>query len=435
MKYESNWESIDSRPIPGWFDEAKLGIFIHWGIYSVPAYAPKGHYSEWYGWNIYNKDPRYYDFHKRVYGENFRYEDFAGLWKAEMFDADHWAELFEQAGAKYVALVSKHHDAFCLWPSEYSWNWNSMDIGPHRDLVGELFEAVRRRGMKPGVYYSLLEWFHPAQRAGDPKRYATEKMLPQMKELVEKYQPSLLYTDGEWDHPSELWRSTDFLSWLFNESSVRDDIVVNDRWGRDSRGVHGGYLSCEYGVVNSEAVDEADAQQNLLRRKWEETRSVGMSFGHNRNEDAADYLGETELIELLVRTVSKGGNLLLNVGPHADGTIDPLVQERLLQLGAWLRVNGKAIYGSSAGFGLDLPENAYATRRDGKIYLIVKGALPETLSVGGAEIAAPCARLLGSDASIGCMAKDGRIELQIPALKAHEMPCNGFRVFEIAEQK
>lgn len=429
--YEKTWESLDARPVPAWFDEAKLGIFIHWGIYSVPAYAPKGCYSEWYGMNIHKKDERYYDFHRRVYGENFRYEDFAGMWKAEMFDADKWAELFRRAGAKYVVMTSKHHDAFCLWPSEYAWNWNSVDIGPHRDLIGELFEATRKQGMKAGAYYSVYEWFHPALRAEDPSRYAVEKMIPQMKELVEKYHPSVLYTDGEWDYSSEDWHSKDFLAWLFNESSMRDEIVVNDRWGKDCRGVHGGFLSCEYGEVNSGAIDEKSAQENLLRHKWEEIRSIGMSFGHNRNEDVEDYLSEDDLIELLVKTVSKGGNLSLNVGPCADGTIIPLVQERLLQLGEWLKVNGEAIYASHAAFEVKVPENVYVTKRDGKIYLIVRGTLPETLSVQGARAAK--ARLLGSDAAIGCACEGDCVTLTIPKLSEGELPCRGFRVFEIGE--
>lgn len=429
--YENNWESLDARPVPAWFDEAKLGIFIHWGIYSVPAYAPKGHYAEWYGWNIARKDAPYYDFHSRIYGEKFHYEDFAGMWKAEMFDAERWAELFQRAGAKYVVLVSKHHDAFCLWPSAYAWNWNSVDIGPHRDFVAELSSAVRNRGMKAGVYYSIYEWFHPALRAQDPSRYAAEKMIPQMKELVETYKPSVLYTDGEWDYTSDDWHSRDFLTWLFNESSVRDEIVVNDRWGKDCRGVHGGYLSCEYGEVNSAALDERQAQENLLQNKWEETRSVGMSFGFNRNEDVGDYMKVDELIELLVRTVSKGGNLLLNVGPCADGTIMPLIQERLEQLGDWLRVNGEAVYGSSAAFEVRTPENVYATKKDGRVYLHVRGSLPEELTVRG--VSAKTARLLGSGAAIGCRCEGDAVTLSIPRLSEGELPCRAFRVFEIGE--
>lgn len=444
--YEKNWESIDSRPLPEWYDDAKLGIFIHWGLYSLPAYAPKRQdvestglaYSEWYGWQVWSKFAPYYDFHKRVYGENFRYEDFAGQWKAEIFDPDSWAKLFKRAGAKYVVMVSKHHDAFCLWPSYYSWNWNSVDIGPHRDLVGELLNAVEQNGMRKGIYYSLLEWFHPAmkpedQANADVPKFATEKMIPQMQELVETYRPDILFTDGEWSYPSDKWHSLDFVTWLYNQSSVKDQIVINDRWGSDTRGLHGGYLSCEYGEVNSNAVNEEDAQQNLTRRKWEECRSIGASFGYNRNEDIADYLSENELLNLLVDTVSRGGNLLLNVGPCADGTIAPLIQERLVQLGEWMDVNGEAIYGTSAVHGLKLPEGVCATKKDNAIYLFFRRFPKEPVTVRGKSFFADAkVSLLGSDAQISCKTGQDSITFQIPLLTVDEMPCRHIYTVKIA---
>lgn len=450
--YEKTWESIDSRPLPGWFDEAKLGIFIHWGLYSVPAYAPKRRdvestglaYSEWYGWQIAGKYPPYYDFHRKVYGEHFRYEDFAGQWKAEMFDPDKWAKLFARAGAKYVVLVSKHHDGFCLWPSYYSWNWNSVDIGPHRDIVGELLDAAERNGLHRGLYYSLLEWFHPVMQVkdlakADIPRYAVEKMIPQMKELVEGYRPDILFTDGEWSYNSEQWHSLDFITWLYNESSVRDKIVINDRWGSDTRGLHGGYLSCEYGEVNSPAVEEKEAIKNLARRKWEECRSIGASFGYNRNEDVTDYLSENQLIELLVDTVSRGGNLCLNVGPCADGTIAPLIQERLLQLGEWMDVNSEAIYGTSAARELCLPEGVRATKKGNVLYLFCNRYPKEELRVSGMNFGrnesgreeAVKAVLLGSGAPVACR-MDGRdLVLQAPMLTVDELPCRNIYTFKI----
>ncbi|HIQ58330.1 MAG TPA: alpha-L-fucosidase [Candidatus Merdivicinus intestinavium] len=388
------WEEIDARPIPEWFDRGKFGIFIHWGIYSVPAYAPKRSevdstglaYAEWYGWQVGQKFAPYYDFHRRVYGENASYKDFASQWKAEMFNPEEWASLFEKAGAQYVVLVSKHHDAFCLWPSAYSFNWNSVDIGPHRDIVGELLDAVERHGMKRGLYYSLLEWDHPVMQVKDAAkadipRYAVEKMIPQMKELVTNYRPSILFTDGEWSYSSEQWHSRDFLTWLLYESNVRDEIVINDRWGSDTRGLHGGYLTSEYGEVNSPAVSESEAQKNLQNRKWEENRSIGASFGFNRNENIEDYLGEKELIDLLINTVSRGGNLCLNVGPCADGTISPIIQERLLQIGDWLKINGEAIYGTAAGANIAFNDTFAATRKGNVMYLFCKEPASEPIVI------------------------------------------------------
>lgn len=447
MKYDKTWESIDSRPIPEWFDNAKLGIFVHWGIYSVPAYAPKRKdvdntglaYAEWYGWQVSEKFPPYYDFHRKVYGENFRYQDFAGQWKAEMFDPDKWAKLFKRAGAQYVVLTSKHHDGFCLWPSAYSWNWNSVDIGPHRDIVGELLDAVERNGMHRGLYYSLLEWFHPVMQIPDVAKadipqYATEKMIPQMKELVDTYAPSILFTDGEWSYHSDKWHSLDFVTWLYNESRVKEDIVINDRWGSDTRGLHGGYLTCEYGEVNSNAVNEDDAQKNLSARKWEECRSIGASFGFNRNEDVEDYLGERELVELLVDTVSRGGNLCLNVGPCADGTISPLIQERLTQLGQWMDVNGEAIYGTTMARDLVLPEGVQATRKGQDLYLFFRKYPKEQVSIGGKALDDyRAAELLGSSAPIACHAGSGTLEFQAPVLSIDEMPCRNVYVFKLTK--
>ena len=437
-----SWDSIDARPVPQWFDRAKFGLFVHWGLYSVPAYAPKRRevertglaYAEWYGWQIHEHYAPYFDFHRRVYGENFRYEDFAGMWKAELFDPDKWMDLFRRAGAKYLTLVTKHHDAFCLWPSRYSTYWNSVDIGPHRDIVGELYAAADRCGIRRGAYYSLLEWTHPVMRRNDPENadissYAREKMIPQLKELVETYRPQLLFTDGEWSYPSAQWHSLEFLTWLFNESSVRDEIVVNDRWGSDTRCLHGGYFGTEYGEVNSAAQSEEDALGRLVSRKWEENRSIGASFGFNRNEDVEDYLGESELVALLVRTVAGGGNLCLNVGPCADGTIAPIIEERLLQLGAWLEVNGEAVYESSPVRVEGLPAGAYATRRDGRVYLIFT-SLPEgelQLTCKEFRAGAPAA-LLGSEAEVPHRSEEGKLCLTVPLRAAYDLSRAGLTV-------
>ena len=134
------WESINQRGYPQWFSDAKLGIFIHWGVYSVPAFASKEGYAEWYYRGLMTNDDRK-AFQERVYGKDFQYEDFVPMWKAELWNPDEWAELFKKSGAKYVLLVSKHHDGYCLWPSRYSPGWNSVETGPHRDICGELTEA------------------------------------------------------------------------------------------------------------------------------------------------------------------------------------------------------------------------------------------------------------------------------------------------------
>jgi alpha-L-fucosidase len=340
-KYEPNWESLDSRPTPQWFRDAKFGIFICWGLYSVPAWSPKGTYAEWYQYFLQEKslEGQVYDYHLKTYGEDFRYQDFAPLFKAELWDPNEWADLFERSGAKYIVLTSKHHAGDCLWPSReasraYGRPWNTMEMGPKRDLVGELAAAVRANGLRLGLYYSLYEWYHPLWK-GDRQRFVAEHLFPQFKDLIARYRPDIVWSDGEWEMTSGEWRSPELLAWLFNTSSNAKDLVINDRWGKDTRHKHGGFFTTEYG---SGLEDD--------RHAWEENRGMGSSYGYNRNEDITDYRSARELVLMLVDVVSRGGNLCLDIGPRADGQIPVIMQERLLQIGAWLKANGEAIYGS-----------------------------------------------------------------------------------------
>jgi alpha-L-fucosidase len=212
--YTPDWASLDARATPKWFTDAKFGIFIHWGVYSVPAWAPVGKeyavyskYSEWY-WNRLvtdssNVGKAFRAYHNSTYGPNFKYQDFAPLFKAELFNPDQWADIFKNAGAQYVVLTSKHHDGFALWPSAEAWNWNAADVGPHKDLAGELTNAVKAKGLHMGFYYSLYEWFNPLYKS-DIDKYVSEHMLPQLKDLVMRYKPDIIWPDGEWEHPSHL---------------------------------------------------------------------------------------------------------------------------------------------------------------------------------------------------------------------------------------
>ena len=331
---QPTWESINQRGYPEWFSDAKLGIFIHWGLYSVPAYASKEGYAEWYYRGLMTNDDRK-AFHERVYGKDFQYEDFAPMWKAELWNPDEWATLFEQSGAKYVLLVSKHHDGYCLWPSQYAPGWNSVETGPHRDICGELTEAVRNHGLKMGFYYSLPEWTSTIHRwYVDPDdsiaEYVDTHMIPQLKELVTAYHPTILFTDGEWRNSAEQWHATELISWYYN--TVGDEAIVNDRWGN----------GCQHGF----RTPEYSAGITLTDRPWAECRGLGRSFGLNRNEPLENYLSSDDLIKHFCILVAAGGGMTLNVGPAADGKIPLLQQERLLDLGKWLEINGEAIYGT-----------------------------------------------------------------------------------------
>ena len=337
--YQPTWESLEKRPIPQWFTDAKFGIFIHWGVYAVPGWSSKGQYAEWYQQGLQNNDTARQKFHKAKFG-NRSYYDLANDFKAELFNPDEWAKVFEQSGAKYIVLTSKHHDGFTLWPSKeadktWGFKWNAVDVGPKRDLINDLFKAVRKTSVHAGMYYSLYEWFNPLWKA-DKNNYATEHVWPQMKELINNYQPDVFWTDGDWEASDSVWKSKEFLTWLYNESMVKDKIIVNDRWGAGLRFKHGGIYTPEY-------QPDLDFEDHA----WEESRGMGYSYGYNREEDAWDYNSTQSLVLQLIDKVSRGGNFLLDIGPDEHGKIPPIMQERLLQMGEWLKINGESIYNTT----------------------------------------------------------------------------------------
>ncbi len=374
------------------------------------------------------------EFHNKNYGADFEYRDFGPMFRAELFDPGLWAALFKRSGARYVVLTSKHHDGYCLWPtkSPYKKDWNSMDVGPHRDLVGDLAKAVRSEGMKMGLYYSNIEWesswTHRTESGYYLPDWVVEKykipedeyvnhMNFQMKELVEIYQPSLIFADGgEWDGSEDYWKTKEFLAWLYNDSPVKDEVVVNDRFAKDMPGKHGDYFSSEYqdtDAVNSE-------------HPWEESRGVGGSYGFNRAENIDDYSSSEELIHELVDIVSRGGNLLLNVGPTADGRIPVIMQQRLVDMGEWLEVNGEAIYGtrkreiSSQDSG---EQKLYFTTKSGSIFCMFSPAGKElTIDLLDSEKVSHVS-LLGWKGDIQWGTEGQRLIIELPKMGLDEIPC------------
>ncbi|HEX2630597.1 MAG TPA: alpha-L-fucosidase [Chitinophagaceae bacterium] len=426
--YSANWNSLDARPIPTWFTDAKLGIFIHWGVYSVPAWAPVGKdfatyskYSEWY-WNRMVTDSSkvgqaFRQFHNKTYGPNFKYQDFAPQFTAELFNPDQWADIFKNAGAQYVVLTSKHHDGFALWPSANAWNWNAVDAGPHRDLAGDLTKAVKAKGLHMGFYYSLYEWFNPLYKT-DVDKYVSQHMMPQLKDLVMKYQPDIIWPDGEWEHPSDTWKSQEFLAWLYNESPVKKSVVVNDRWGKETRGKHGGYYTTEYDIVHNE-----DASKKKFDHPWEECRGIGGSFGYNRNENLADYETSDALVKMLIQKVSRGGNLLLDIGPAADGTIPVIMQQRLADLGAWLKTNGEAIYATTSGQQI-AGNGIFSTQKNNDVYVFITAAQDKPITINVRRKPMKLA-VIGSDKKVKQTYKDGKLTI-LPMDLYPNLPSGGY---------
>lgn len=441
QQYQPTWESIDSRPIPQWWQDAKFGIFVHWGVFSVPAWGATnrdidgnskdpfisvyGKYAEWYWRRLTDENDKVHAYfkahHDKTYGANFKYQDFAPMFKAENFEPDNWADIFANAGAKYVVLTSKHHEGFTLWPSAQSWNWNSVDIGPHRDLAGDLSKAVKKKGLHMGYYYSLYEWFNPEYLHNFTK-YRDMHMIPQMKDLITRYEPEILWIDGEWEHTSDEWKSKEFLAWLYNDSPVKNNVVVNDRWGSDSRTKHGGFLTTEYEI-----------EKLNIERPWEENRGIGGSFGYNAAENLEDYSTAQQLINLLIEKVSNGGNLLLNVGPTADGRIPVIMQQRLKEIGDWLKVNGEAIY-ETRKWGnkpatLNMP-GVFFTEKAKALYVITN-IWPEKPLVIPGITAGGKVSLLGSNVQINVKKSGNNLIIEPPSIFSAQMPCKHVWVFKI----
>eukprot|EP01133_Synstelium_polycarpum_P007929 gene7929-9317_t len=341
-QYTADWASINSRPIPAWYDQVKFGIFIHWGAYSVPAYG-NGTTSEWYWYYLNTKldGGAVSAYHNKSYGPDFTYQEFGPKFTAHLYDPDQWASIFKQSGAKYVVLTSKHHEGFTMWDSPQSWGWNAVDVGPRMDVVEMLTKSVKAAGLHMGLYFSQFEWFNPLYLAdaasGSPpttQDYVNSVSFPQMFDIVNRYEPEVIWSDGEWLQPSEYWRSTEFLAWLYSNSTVKDSVVVNDRWGSETRNVDGGFWT---------GGDKMNPG-HLIDHKWENCNTMGYSWGYNQNEDISDYQSTAELLQELVTTVSCGGNLLLDVGPTHEGVIPIIMQDRLRSIGEWFDVNGESIY-------------------------------------------------------------------------------------------
>jgi alpha-L-fucosidase len=469
-----------------WWTDAKFGIYVHWTLASVPAW---GLHTSFYWPNLLESrekerggfrargdtfDEQYaglWEFHQRVFGANFEFPDFAPMFRAELFDPERWAEVFARSGAKYVVLTAKHHDGFSLWPDPYATRdfgrpWNAMDIGPKKDLVGMLVPAVRNRGLKMGLYYSLYEWFNPLWLHDRP-RFVSEHMHPQLKDMVFRYKPDILWTDGEWLEPDSVWKSTEFLAWLFNESPV-PDIVVNDRWGKNCVHKHGGFYTTEFTPGMSDGRHAWEENRTVVKpMKYDaEGRPLWYDWVFNRRVTASDYYTPWELILTLADVVSRGGNLLLNIGPTPDGRILEIQEERLNEIGEWLRVNGEAIYGTrpwrrncqwSSGSRpkivydqdwrtkYDIEEiagkpkpgqatvEAFFTAKADAVYAIVPRWPARHFALKDIGLQKDgSVTMLGMDGRLACRNVDGGLEIDIPPLTVDELPCRHAYVLKLA---
>ncbi|MDC0584171.1 alpha-L-fucosidase [Bacteroidales bacterium] len=355
--YTADWESLTKYEVPEWYKDMKFGIYFHWGPYSVPA-----HETEWYSIRMYQKDSPIRKHHEETYGtlDKFGYKDFIPMFTAEKFNADEWVDLFVNAGAQFAGPVAEHADGFAMWDSELT-EWDAVDMGPKRDVVGEMEKAVKARGLKFITTYHrhwLYAWYPTWDKstdAGDPKYaglygpYVPEnsfvmatgdypnppkepfhqEWLDRLNELMDKYEPDIIWFDNKMDIIEEKYRQQ-FLANYYNKGQ---------EWGKD--------VVCTYKFTDmAEGSAVLDLERSRMSEKkdftWLTDDSIDWAAWCDISEP--QYKTVNRLIDFLIDVVSKNGAVLLNITPRADGTIPEGVQKRLLAMGDWFKINGEAIY-------------------------------------------------------------------------------------------
>lgn len=367
-KYKADWASLSHHKVPDWYMHDKLGVFIHWGIYAVPAFG-----NEWYSRGMYDKTVREFEHHRKTWGEqkDFGYKDFIPMFKAEKFDAEKWVSLFKKAGMKYVMPVAEHHDGFAMYETEFN-SWNSKEMGPERDVVGELKAECERQGltlcasshraehyffMNPGRLCdsdvndeSYRDFYGPAvyNEAFDPKiihkttadtysEGASEEWLQDWLvrtcELIDRYQPAVLYFDW-WIH------NHSFKPYLKKLAAYYYNRA--EEWGKE---VTINYKHEAFPPTVAVFDVERGALSGISPLYWQTDTAIGkQSWGYRADNE---YKSSRQVICDLIDIVSKNGNLLINIGPKADGTITDEETEVLLTMGEWLSINGEGIYGTT----------------------------------------------------------------------------------------
>lgn len=435
------YEPVEPGETKAWFEDAKFGIFIHWGIYSVPGYAPVDNYpnvnrslleelwlviknggeqetayAEWYKSNLAKSGLTTERFHQEHYGEDFDYYDFAPIFNESIkqWQPQNWARTFREVGAKYVVLVSKHHDGFTLWPS--AWPSEHIPEGKGtaaRNIVGELTDAVRSEGLAMGLYFSGgIDWSYGASYDFTPLGWHDypqdfiENTDRQLEELIEQYQPDILWNDISYPVDSRV------VSIVENYRQEIPHGVVNNRW----REVPRSELKPDFGTP------EYATHNSIQPFKWETSRGLGYSYGYNRMDSEETTLSREELIHFLIDVVSKNGNLLLNIGPKADGSIPAIQLDRLQTLGEWLAINGEAIYGTRPWLraegqttsGIDI---RFTQKEGGKRLFATLLARPDSGELSLENIAVPAGSLLtllGSEGTLEWKTQGENIVLQWP---------------------
>lgn len=442
MPFEPTVASIKTHTVPNWFNDSKLGIFVHWGLYSIPGWAPttgplpeviardgwqgwfrKNPYAEWYMNSLRVPGSATAAYHAETFGADFPYARLAGMFNEQIrgWDPGSWADLFKAAGARYVVLTTKHHDGFLLWPSKQP-NPFLENYHTERDLVGDLTSAVRARGMRMGLYYSGgLDWTFNDQVIADIADLFTA--IPQSaaytaysdahwRELIDRYAPSVLWNDIGYPSMAD-------IPLLFSEYYNRvPEGVINDRFTQGEMTAEGPRPLIKHYDFRT---PEYEVFSDIRADKWECCRGLGFSFGYNRNETVESMLSPSALIHSFIDIVSKNGNLLINVGPTGDGSIPAEQAERLLALGIWLETNGEAIYNSrpfthAGGSTNDGTAVRYTRKRDTLYAMLLGTPSRQQITIDGIHIQDGSeVKLLGHTESLQWSQDALRLTVTLPA--------------------
>ncbi|MFW9949272.1 MAG: alpha-L-fucosidase [Candidatus Thorarchaeota archaeon] len=460
-KYKPTLESLDTHPLPEWFDDAKLGMFIDWGVYSVPGWAPQvgegAVYPDWYLWKMYH-GPRTKIYHRKNWGREFECDDFIPFFTASEYDPQEIVELALDSGMQYVVPFTKMHDGFCLWDSSYS-NRTSVKLGPERDLIRPLVDACREVSLKIGLYFSIDEWVYPIIGPNEEpliriwkqyfldlydyvklvpydKKYDkritgkipvrdffSDYIVPQAKELIEKYDPDLLWLDGQWGETADKRKSTEIVAFYYNQAEGRKEVVVNDRLGGDTTAKRADFFTSEF--------HDTKVSRD---HKWEECRSLSRNYGYYKDEKEEDILTDKQLIHMLIDIVSQGGNLLLMLNPTGPGAIPQIYSKRFKALGKWLKINGEAIYSTRKWKNWKDEENLrFTMRKDGKyVYAI---CLKWERNQLRSKLLRPKENskvyMLGVDDNLEWRIDNGELIIEIPPEVSSKKPCEHAWAFKI----
>ena len=451
--YRADHASIGTHPCPEWFLDAKFGMFLDWGPWSVAGWAPqkeKATYPDWYEHRMLNESK---DYHAKTWGADIRPDDLIQLMNSSEFRSQRFVEMAQAAGMKYVVPFLKHHGGYCLWDSSFT-HRDSVEWGLKRDFARELSDACRAAKLYYGAYVSLGEWNYPVICSNELWRvgfngkiagkltpetpfisgkipvydFAREYLVPSITELVDKTNPDMIWFDGEWEAPATTWRSPEIVAYYYNRAALRgQQVCVNDRFGLLPKGEAADAQNKRKWTRNVPGwgdffTSEFHEIQTIQTHPWEECRSLSHSYGYNWEESFDDryVLSEEGALDMLLGIVANGGNLLLIVSPDGSGRVPPNQERRLRFLGQWLARHGEAVYATRA-LGLSRqPDWGYVTRskKSDRLYCIVRhwpadGQLqvPATAQVRGAH-------LLGGSGTPVVKATDSGLTVDLSGLQA-----------------